>query len=72
MYATFDNFEIKLTKAEAESATHPGPCDADVEVLLSKPYIRKQLDAIGPVKIAAELAEYGAWSAIDDSDHEVQ
>jgi hypothetical protein len=24
MYATFNNFEIKLTKAEAESAIQPG------------------------------------------------
>jgi hypothetical protein len=65
MYATFDRFEIEMTRAQAESASHPGPCDSDVEWLLTIPKIKRSLAKINPDDIRAELREYGAW---DDSE----
>jgi hypothetical protein len=70
MIAHFDRFEIKMTAAQARSASHQGQCDDDVERLTNHPEIRRQLDKIGPEKIAAELKEYGAWNAEELADHE--
>ena len=61
MYAAFNSFELKMTRVQAESASHPGPCDHDVDELLDVPAIRRQLDKIGPDAIRDELSEYGAW-----------
>lgn len=70
MFASFNRFEIKMTRAQAESATHPGPCDSDVAHLVNLPAIRRQLDKIAPDAIAAELAEYGAWDDVELADHD--
>lgn len=68
MYATFNTFEIKITKKQALEASHPGPCDSDVAALVAA--IRPQLDKIPPADIAAELSEYGAWDETELQDHE--
>jgi hypothetical protein len=70
MLASFNRFEIKMTKEQARSASHQGRCDDDVVALVKTPAIRRQLDMIGPEKIAAELAEYGAWDAEELADEE--
>lgn len=62
MWATFNRFEIEMTKRQAESASHPGPCDNDVEILLQDRKIKRQLAKIPDKKLAEELKEYGAWS----------
>jgi hypothetical protein len=62
MYANYNSFEIKMTKAQAEIASHQGSCDADVEYLLTLPTIKRQLKKISDDVLAAELREYGAWS----------
>ena len=67
-YAYFDRFEIKMTQAQAESASHIGPCDNDVRALVTQ--LRHQLEQIDPALIAAELAEYGAWETEDLADIE--
>ena len=61
MQAVFDRFEIQMSLKEAKSASHPGPCDEDVDALLKLPKIAKQLDKIGHDRIRDELREYGAW-----------
>jgi len=61
MHAYFDCFTITLTKAQALSASHPGPCDTDVAYLLTLPTIQKQLSLIPDDDLVAELSEYGAW-----------
>lgn len=61
MFATFDRFAIEMTKAQAESASHPGPCDDGVQYLLTLPKIRRQLKRITDDELRAELREYGAW-----------
>jgi hypothetical protein len=68
MWATFNRFEIQMTRREAESASHPGPCDSDVAALTAK--LRKQLDELDPEEIALELKDYGAWDAKELADHE--
>lgn len=68
MYATFNRFEIELTKEQALNASHPGPCDQDVKALLSLPKVRRQLDKIPADKIREELKEYGAWDSEELAD----
>ena len=69
MFASFNRFELQMTRAQAESASHPGPCDSDVEDLVRHPAIARQLRKIAPDAIAAELKEYGAWDAAELADH---
>jgi hypothetical protein len=70
MYAPFNRFELKITKAQALQGSHPGPCDIDIVELLTVPAIRRQFKKIPADKIAAELKEYGAWDETELSDHE--
>lgn len=61
--------DLKLTRADALACTHAGQCDADVELVMSKPYVTKQLEKLDPAKLAKELSEYGAWDAKELSRH---
>lgn len=61
MYATFNRFELKLTKAQALQGSHPGPCDNDIAELLQVPSIRRQFKKIDPDMIRDELQDWGAW-----------
>lgn len=58
MTAYFNRFTIKMTLAQALSASHSGSCDADVRELsnhLSRPR------ACTKEALKKELEEYGAW-----------
>ncbi len=71
MYASFNRFELKITKAQAMmQGSHPGPCDYDIEELLQVPAIRRQLNKIPAELIALELKDYGAWDEQELSNHE--
>ncbi len=70
MWATFNRFEIRVTKNDAISASHPGPCDADVAYLRTRPYIARQLRKLDPWKLAEELEEYGAWDTDQLADYD--
>lgn len=70
MYASFERFELKITKAQAMQGSHPGPCDYDIEELLQVPAIRRQFNKIPAELIAQELKEYGAWDEQELSNHE--
>lgn len=61
MYASFDSFEIQMTKAQALSASHPGPCDKDVQELLKLSSIKRQLKKISDKDLIDELRQYGCW-----------
>lgn len=63
------HIELQMTLEQAESVSHQGPCDDDVRELARVPAIQAQLDAIGPVLLAAELKEYGAWDSDELADH---
>lgn len=62
--------ELQITKKQAESCSHPGPCDADVAALRDVPAIKRQLKKLSPDLVSACLKEYGAWSEIELSDHD--
>ena len=70
MFASFNRFEIEMTRAQAHAASHQGQCDDDVAELLRHPKIARQLRKIGPDKIREELAEYGAWDDDELADDE--
>lgn len=70
MYANFERFELKLTKEQALTGSHPGPCDADIEELLQVPAIKRQLNKIPTDAIRAELKDYGAWDEEELSSDE--
>lgn len=61
MIATFNRFEIVMTKADAESASHQGKCDEDVKVLMKDKKFMRQFKKIDKDKIREELKEYGCW-----------
>ena len=68
MIASFNRFEIVMTKKQAEACSHPGPCDADVEALVKTPAIARQLRRISDIDLQTELWEYGAWDAQELAD----
>jgi len=72
MWASFSHgFELKLSMRQAQSCSHPGPCDADVAALRLVPAIRRQLDKLAPDKVRAELRDHGAWDEAELADHEM-
>lgn len=62
--------EIELLLDDARSVAHQGQCDEDVLALSKVPYIERQLGAIDPILLAAELREYGAWDEDELADHQ--
>jgi len=68
MIALFERFDIRLTKDQAHSASHQGQCDADVEILLAVPSVRRQFVKIAPDAVRSELREYGAWDDVELAD----
>lgn len=62
--------ELQISREDAESASHPGPCDADVARLRDVPYIREQLDKLSPALVIECLRDYGAWDAEELANHE--
>jgi hypothetical protein len=63
--------ELNITKADAASASHSGPCDISVAWLRrNRPELIRQLDKLDPALVAAELREYGAWDDAELADHE--
>lgn len=61
---------LKMTMAQAQSISHSGPCDLDVEALSKVPEIKRQLKKIDRVTLKKELQEYGAWTDEELNDHQ--
>ena len=61
--------ELDIKRTHARTATHSGPCDADIAALSVRPYIARQLRKIDPAALSAELAGYGAWDDEERADH---
>jgi hypothetical protein len=64
------DFELKMTLAQARSASHQGQCDEDVRELSKVPAIARQLAKIEPATLAKELDEFGAWDENELADHQ--
>lgn len=62
--------ELKMTMAQAQSASHHGQCDDDVKALSNVPAIAKQLAKIPADTLRNELKEYGAWNSEELADHD--
>lgn len=62
--------ELQIAMKDARAASHPGPCDADVDRLRGVPYLRRQLAKIAPSVLRGELREYGAWDDAELADHD--
>lgn len=60
---------LTITKAEAESAHHPGNCDDSVMALSRKPRIARQLAKLNQDSVRAYLYDFGAWDSDELSDH---
>lgn len=62
--------ELQITKAQAATCSHTGPCDADVLWLSKQPKIGRQLAKLDPGTVRQHLDDYGAWDDADLDDHE--
>ena len=62
--------ELNITKAQAHTGHHQGPCDSDIKKLRNIPAIKRQLNRLDPVKVRDVLREYGAWDDDELSDHD--
>ena len=62
--------ELNISLEDAKSASHSGPCDADVRWLTEhRVKLINQLDKLDPVVVRDELREYGAWDKNELADH---
>ena len=70
MFASFNRFEIQITKDQARICSHQGDCDNDVLIMSRVPAIRRQLAKLDPATLREELSEYGAWDDVELDDHD--
>lgn len=64
-WASFNRFEFQMPAEAVESCHHQGTCDSDVEYWAPK---IERPASITPEILAAELKEYGAWTAEELAD----
>lgn len=62
MWAIIGNIEIEMSLTQANSASHSGQCDDDVELLLLDPSIMGQLESISNDELKKALNECGCWN----------
>jgi len=60
---------IRLTKADALNVSQAGDMSSQVDDLIQKSYVKKQLDKIDADELRKELHDYGAWDADELDDH---
>ena len=63
------NNDLKLTREDANACSHSGPCDEDVAMVMTKPYVKRQLAELNPEQLRKELAEFGAWNDAELANH---
>jgi glutaredoxin-related protein len=68
LYASFNYFDLYLTRKDVDSMPLSGQCDDAVKIIAKKPYIVRQFNAIDNSKLIKELTEYGAWDEIELQD----
>ena len=69
MWASFNRFELNITKAQVLAAYHSGAMDDDIAALAKVPSIARQIKKLDPGQVRLELAEYGAWNEEELQDH---
>lgn len=70
MYATFNRFEIVMTKKQANSVSHSGQCYDDVKALMENKKFMSQFKNIDKDAIREELKECGTWDNDELTDDE--
>lgn len=60
--------ELNITKKDAHIGHHTGLCDQDIEYLLTKPYIRRQMEKINTLTLRKVLYQYGSWDTQECSE----
>lgn len=58
--------ELCMTRAQAESVSHPGECYTDAYIVTDSPAIRAQLERIPDHALFEELRDYGFWDSPAD------
>jgi hypothetical protein len=61
--------ELSIPYELACRGYHMGACDDDISELLKTPLIKAQLLDISSELLRSELKEYGAWDALELSNH---
>lgn len=61
--------DLRLTRADANYCAHSGNCENEVNEVMQKPYVKKQLGALNPDKLAKELKDFGAWDDEQLANH---
>jgi hypothetical protein len=61
--------ELLMTLEQAESGSHSGQCDSDIDALSRVPEISAQLEKLDSESLRLKLKEYGAWDSDELSDH---
>jgi hypothetical protein len=59
---------LEMSLEDAQSASHQGKCDEDVEALASESHIAAQLDKLTPDEVRESIKECGAWTAEELAD----
>lgn len=67
-YSNYGN-DLRLTRKDAEMFNGNGEQSQQVEMLLSKKYIQKQVNELNDENLVKELSEYGAWDSDELQDH---
>jgi len=60
---------LRLTFEDAKLCSHSGDCSNEVEYVMSKRYVKRQLKDIDVIQLRKELSGYGAWSNEELLDH---
>lgn len=70
-YYSFSNYgiDLALTKKDAHLINQSGDASNRVDLVVKKPYVKKQLAKLDAELIAKELKEYGAWDDEELKDH---
>jgi hypothetical protein len=69
--ASHGYIELAIDLDDAATGYHMGPCDDDIDALRRVPYIAEQLSALSADVVTDVLREYGAWTAEELADHDV-
>lgn len=69
LYALSNYCEIGLTRADVNLICVPGSNDSQVQKVLKKPYVKRQLAQIDSAAIVKDLKECGCWSDVELHDH---
>jgi hypothetical protein len=63
--------ELRIPLELAETCFHPGDCEADVLAAREHWLVEEQLRRLAPDAVRESLKEYGAWSAEELADHDM-